>query len=349
MDDMTPFEDRFEERLRAFARTGVRAVDSAALARVVAAGDRRNAATRPAVRGLSGENHRPRLGAVIGPWRIRSIAVTSLGAAAAVAVLAVGVMLLTRPDLSSIGAQSPTPTAAPRQSDAAAGRSASPSPTPKPILWTQASVEEDWPAPVRAEPAGGATLQPILVTRIPVDSESCCLVNEPGRYLDPTRDTGADDHPWLDITDVTVETYRVTINLASGAPDVGPSEQWIGYGVVFDDDRDGVPDRRFGIDNAPDPEHGHRTWMTDLHTGLTLVSDGAHIGGSYIDTFYPGELRDNEVRFSFGGDTTRGPSGMELANRPFYVWASVIQDGRVVATDYAPDVGWLDTSVKTTP
>ena len=25
----------------------------------------------------------------------------------------------------------------------------------------------------------------------------------------------------------------------------------------------------------------------------------------------------------------------------FYVWASVIQDGRVVATDYAPDVGWL--------
>ena len=26
---------------------------------------------------------------------------------------------------------------------------------------------------------------------------------------------------------------------------------------------------------------------------------------------------------------------------PFYVWASVIKDGRVVATDYAPDVGWL--------
>jgi hypothetical protein len=26
---------------------------------------------------------------------------------------------------------------------------------------------------------------------------------------------------------------------------------------------------------------------------------------------------------------------------PFYAWASVIQDGRVVATDYAPDSGWL--------
>ena len=26
----------------------------------------------------------------------------------------------------------------------------------------------------------------------------------------------------------------------------------------------------------------------------------------------------------------------------FYVWASVIEDGQIVATDYAPDVGWID-------
>ena len=26
---------------------------------------------------------------------------------------------------------------------------------------------------------------------------------------------------------------------------------------------------------------------------------------------------------------------------PLYAWASVIVDGRVVATDYAPDTGWL--------
>ena len=26
---------------------------------------------------------------------------------------------------------------------------------------------------------------------------------------------------------------------------------------------------------------------------------------------------------------------------PLYAWASVIVDGRVVATDYAPDAGWL--------
>jgi hypothetical protein len=25
----------------------------------------------------------------------------------------------------------------------------------------------------------------------------------------------------------------------------------------------------------------------------------------------------------------------------FYVWASVIVDGQIVATDYAPDAGWI--------
>ena len=41
-------------------------------------------------------------------------------------------------------------------------------------------------------------------------------------------------------------------------------------------------------------------------------------------------------------ETTTGSSGwgFEL-DMPFYAWASVIVDGRVVATDYAPDAGWL--------
>ena len=34
------------------------------------------------------------------------------------------------------------------------------------------------------------------------------------------------------------------------------------------------------------------------------------------------------------------PWGFEL-DMPFYTWASVIVNGRVVATDYAPDTGWL--------
>ena len=42
-------------------------------------------------------------------------------------------------------------------------------------------------------------------------------------------------------------------------------------------------------------------------------------------------------RIRRGGSITRGIKFVV----PFYAWASVIVDGRVVATDYAPDTGWL--------
>ncbi len=116
-------------------------------------------------------------------------------------------------------------------------------------------------------------------------------------------------------------------------------------GVVFDDDRDGVPDRRVGKDNTAETMAGwnaNRVWITDLHTGRTVVQEGDRVGEVYVGAYFHG-------RFSFGHDTpSEGMKGTSLVNRPLYLWASVIQDGRVVATDYAPDVGWLDTSLETT-
>jgi hypothetical protein len=51
---------------------------------------------------------------------------------------------------------------------------------------------------------------------------------------------------------------------------------------------------------------------------------------------------DAEFRFGGAVNTTQGSQGwgFEL-DMPFYTWASVIVNGRVVATDYAPDSGWL--------
>jgi hypothetical protein len=331
------FEGRIERAARDIADEAIRPIDAVAIAETAIRAAPRQRTTR-------------RLA-----WRLphtRARAATVGIVVVVIAVLAVGgAFYVNRPDRSAVGGPSATPGITSSRSNQATP-TASPSPTPTPLLWTPASLQEDWPAPVRAEPAGGAIVQPILVKHIMVDSHTCCLVNEPGRYVDPTGDTGSDGVPWLDISEVTVGTYGVIIKLASNQmPDVEPTEQWIAYGVVFDDDRDGAPDRRFGIDNVqPDPEHRHRTWMTDLHTGRTLVSDGAHIGSAYIDTFFPDELRDGGAEFSFGGNIAGGgTAGMELDHRPFYVWASVIQDGRVVATDYAPDVGWLQPSVQTKP
>lgn len=98
MDDMTRFEARFEERLRAFARTGVQSVDSAAVARAVAAGHPKSAATGPAVRPLGGESDPTRLRGVFGPWKTRSMFKPSLAVAAVVAVLVVGALVTTRRD-----------------------------------------------------------------------------------------------------------------------------------------------------------------------------------------------------------------------------------------------------------
>jgi hypothetical protein len=141
---------------------------------------------------------------------------------------------------------------------------------------------------------------------------------------------------------------RIIIELESNPPLVGPNEQWIAYGVVVDDDRDGIADRRFGIDSALGSTPGqrvHRSWMTDLHTGRTLVGLAAILGGvgeNKFDTFWPGTGPYAGVGafLQFGGQSPGGHSNPGLVGA-FYAWASVIENRRVVATDYAPDVGWL--------
>jgi hypothetical protein len=211
-----------------------------------------------------------------------------------------------------------------------------------PAAWTQESLREDWPGPVRPEPAGGGIVHPMPLT-----------------YLDPTGDTGSDAFPCVDIRAVMADTIDVHLKLDSNQlPVVDPAELWIAYGVVVDDDRDGVPDWRYGTDNLPVdavPGFGkndspNRGWRTNLHTGQTDAGPehyefAAYGAGTALgrgpDAVYPS---GSDARFRFGGasETTQGssPWGFEL-DMPFYTWASVIVNGRIVATDYAPNSGWL--------
>jgi hypothetical protein len=232
----------------------------------------------------------------------------------------------------------PSPTQRPNPSDCAIP-SRGPSEPIGPFAWTKASLTEDWPTPVRPEPAGGASVLPM-----------------PPTHIDPAGDTGPEVLRCVDIRDLTVGTYHVAINLVSNPPPaVHPTEQWIAYGVVIDDDRDGVPDWRYGIDNMPvdaTGEPSHRAWRTDLHTGRTerLRAPGFDYNGdTFFESGYPPRAWDIRIatdvlfRFGWSGSVTNGGTatrGIEL-DMPFYAWASVIQDGRVVATDYAPDTGWL--------
>ena len=189
----------------------------------------------------------------------------------------------------------------------------------------------------------------------------------PPTYLDPTGDNGSTAFPCVDIRWAMADTREVHLKLLSKPPPwscpesrvcvgVDPTEQWIAYGVVTDEDGDGVPDWRYGIDNVPPgvAQAGwapRRGWRTNLHTGQTeagpdqgdppwALNGGGFQAGLLIDS--ADWERDASFRFVGSIETTQGSQGWGFdLDMPFYTWASVIVNGRVVATDYAPDSGWL--------
>jgi hypothetical protein len=269
-----------------------------------------------------------------------------IAVAAAVVVAAVGILIL--PDRGAITGPASSPTASPSPS-ASPSPTATPSPTappsPDPALsWSLKSLGKDWPAPVRQEPVGGAPFEPAI------------------DYTDDEKgEIGSTEVPWIDISSLSMagsgfrrnpnSVVSVYVNLAAELPVPlpDPAERWIAYGLVLDTNGDGMPDVRLGIDNIPaSVKPGHRTWRTDLHTGQTMtmvggpygaVGNAAGTASAYVDTFWPGEWQGKNLA-RFGVVLLPGEAEFR-----FYTWASVIEDGRVVATDYAPNSGWLDVKV----
>ena len=67
--------------------------------------------------------------------------------------------------------------------------------------------------------------------------------------------------------------------------------------------------------------------------------------GGFSEPFWMRGLSEALVGLGGGEYAGGGRVGGPLPAR-FYAWASVIVDGRVAATDYAPDAGWLRPSSK---
>jgi hypothetical protein len=254
-----------------------------------------------------------------------------------------------RQDLPLIASPSPS-TALSRSSSPSPSKlaSASPSPTAVPITWTPASLNEDWPGLVRSEPTGRPIVLPILWKSVVTGRcPDCSYTDTYGHLVDPTGDAGSDAFPWADIKDVTFCGICVKIGFVSHPPvGVDPSQQWFAYGLVVDTNGDGVADWRYGLDNEPVGTPGangsspRRWWRTDLHTGRTESTVNVALWEGRGPFWGNHGHQSGDSGLSFGGDfTVVGRRG--AVPKRFYVWASVIQDGRVVATDYAPDTGWL--------
>ena len=156
MDELTPFEELFEERLRAFAMTGVKAVDSAEAARAAAAGARR----------------RPRRI----PWGFggrRTIDRWPVAAAAVIAVIVVGgaLFMLQRRQPAVIAVPTPTP-------------SAEPSPSLRGVVPPPSSAPSD-------EPSAGPTS-----SSVPVRAGSWVATGSMGtRYVRPGFQPGRSNMP----------------------------------------------------------------------------------------------------------------------------------------------------------
>jgi META domain len=219
-------------------------------------------------------------------------------------------------------------------------------PVPVPVLvpWTPERYTEDWPAPPRSEPSSGAP-DVLMVRGDNAHWDPTERAWEGLEHVDQVGDLGLGATPAIDIREVGgpgagLESYAIQLAGGVPLPPVDPSSHWIAYGIVVDTDGDGMPDERVGVDNMPNGQH--RAWWADLTSGQTMwkagsgygfvyengVSGGASLG---LDTWYPTASEGSDsVILRYSGTPGR-----------FYAWASMIEDGRVVATDYAPDAGWL--------
>ena len=212
-----------------------------------------------------------------------------------------------------------------------------------PLGWTPERYAEDWPVPPRSETRPGAP--DVLLVR---GDDTHWDADERGweglEYVDPSDDVGWGFTPAIDIREVRgpgpgLASYSIELFGGVPLPRSDPTVRWLAYGIVVDTDEDGLPDERVGVDNMPDGQH--RAWWADLATGQTKWKAGAAYGSVYdngvsggflgLDTWYPSADEESDgVILRYSGTPGR-----------YYAWASMIENGRVVTTDYAPDVGWL--------
>jgi hypothetical protein len=197
------------------------------------------------------------------------------------------------------------------------------------LRWVLESTGRDWPGPLRQGPPGGART-------VPADRHGADIAGDDFSWEYVFRDRSErmpDASPWLDIREVRFRRQAVIELAEAPPPDMSdPTRRWVAYGFVLDMNGDGAADIRLGIDNARGG--GHRAWRTDLVTGETIAQTGPAYGfpTSLADTWYPGEEGAPDYALFHGGGIT--PTRL-------LPWASEIRDGRIVATDFAPDSGWL--------
>jgi hypothetical protein len=234
----------------------------------------------------------------------------ALAAAAVLAIVLVGIGLFVRP--TNVG-----PAPGPANPSAPAGSCAA-SPAGSPV------APGGWTGPVR--------------------SRSASVISMGSSFLEKHDSARG----YVDIEQVQVDVpsqphWRLL--LASAPPKattLDPACTVISYGLTFDTTGDGEADYVVGISNEAPKAGDFRVWVTDLATGDVTEQVGPPYGFpiefSHPDEYLPGYGAQPAMLFTFLG---LPPGGIDQTTK-FYAWASIEEDGQLIAWDYAPDAGWLN-------
>jgi hypothetical protein len=205
---------------------------------------------------------------------------------------------------------------------AASSSSSAPSvPTPTdtlPLPPSGSPAAEDWTGPVRAP----------SMTGVPMDRDGS------GGFASQSDDGDA-ALAYADIERATVDNAgqpHWRLSLAAKPPEAAmldPAQTVISYGLAFETTGDGTPDYVVGISNEGSARGDFLVWVTDLATGETEEQDGPPYGFP-VEFAHPDEGEATGMLFTFLGGSR--PPGITLST-PFYAWASIEEEGEVVAWD----------------
>jgi hypothetical protein len=266
---------------------------------------------------------------------------TRMGATAAVAAVALATgIAIGRSGLPAGDDASTPPNPSPCVEPSAAASS-----SPEDLVWNSERATQDWPGPLRAEPPGCA---PVIIPISGPDENRRYTFNDP-------RGDVAPDIAVVDIGEVVLQSgcwYRpsacVFFDVAARPwPMPDPRDEWLAYGVVVDTTGDGRPDARYGVDNAYGIDDASvaaefgRMWRIDLATGSMYAPIQILENPRIMDAVFP-DSEDSNPRGPGHIWVHLGPPWSDEDVVRVYVWAAAIVDGQIVATDYAPDVGWIE-------
>lgn len=159
----------------------------------------------------------------------------------------------------------------------------------------------------------------------------------------------ADTEPgWVDVTRIRVENqlaygYAPVVRLDLGErfpPRQGEAWADVEYGLVLDLDGDRVADCELGIATATQVPLHYRVWARELDR--TLVEQVGPPYGIPFEFAHPEEQLQgltDRMQFIFGDFATACHSPIQA--RHVYAWAALLEDGRPVTVDFAPDAGWF--------